>query len=144
MIDGVILTPLKRIFHTKGDVFHAMKQRDTGYNGFGEAYFSTIHFSDIKPWKKHLQMTLNFVIPVGDIRIVMYDDRIDSSTNGNYFEVTLGQDNYQRLTIPPNIWVAFSGIGKNLNLLLNIANLEHDPLEVERKENLEEIPYNWG
>lgn len=142
-IDGVILTPLKQILHPKGDVFHGMKKSDAGFAGFGEAYFSTIHHADTKPWKKHLLMTLNFVIPVGEIRFVIYDDRATSSTCGQFFDVILGQNNYQRITIPAGVWVAFSGIGYGLNLLLNIANLEHDPTEVERKEFLNDISYKW-
>lgn len=142
-IQGVRLTPLKQIFHPKGDVFHGIKKSDPGFNGFGEAYFSTIHYQDTKPWKKHLRMTLNFVIPVGKIRFVLYDDRTDSPTCGHFFDVTLGEGNYQRITIPPGIWVAFSGVGTTLNLLLNLADLEHDPEEVERKESLADIPYTW-
>jgi dTDP-4-dehydrorhamnose 3,5-epimerase len=142
-INGVILTPLKQIFHPQGDVFHAMKRSDSGFDGFGEAYFSTIHHSDIKPWKKHLRMTLNFVVPVGKIRFVLYDDRDDSSTKYCFFEIVLSQDNFQRLTIPPRIWVAFEGVGEELNLLLNVANLEHDPAEVERKSDIFELKYKW-
>ncbi|MEG1589027.1 MAG: dTDP-4-dehydrorhamnose 3,5-epimerase, partial [Mucinivorans sp.] len=110
-IEGVILTPLKQIFHPLGDVFHGMKKSDAGFAGFGEAYFSTIHHQDTKPWKKHIRMTLNFVVPVGSIRIVIYDDRATSPTCGQFFEVTLNSDNYQRITIPPDVWVAFSGVG---------------------------------
>lgn len=142
-VEGVLLTPLKQIFHPKGDVFHGMKNSDPGFAGFGEAYFSTIHYTDTKPWKKHLRMTLNFVVPVGEIRFVIYDDRKLSSTYEQFFDIVLGTDNYQRITIPPNVWVAFSGIGAGLNLLLNIANLEHDPMEIERKESLENINYKW-
>ena len=142
-IDGVHLTPLKQIFHPKGDVFHGMKKSDPGFHGFGEAYFSTIHPHDTKPWKKHLRMTLNFVIPVGQIRFVLYDDRPQSPTSGSFMDITLGEGNYQRITIPPGIWVAFHGVGRGLNLLLNLADLEHDPEEVERKESLEQIPYAW-
>jgi len=142
-IDGVILTPLKQIFHPKGNVFHGMKKNDAGYSGFGEAYFSTIHGGDVKPWKKHLRMTLNFVIPVGEIRFVIYDDRKESFTKGVFFDVTLGEANYQRLTIPAGVWVAFSGVGAGLNLLLNVANIEHDPTEIERKDNLNDIVYKW-
>ena len=47
-MDGVILTPLKQIYHPKGDIFHAMKKSDIGFDGFGEAYFSTINQNDIK------------------------------------------------------------------------------------------------
>ena len=41
-MDGVILTPLKRFHHPKGDVFHALKSSDKDFVGFGEAYFSSI------------------------------------------------------------------------------------------------------
>ncbi|MEG0163454.1 MAG: dTDP-4-dehydrorhamnose 3,5-epimerase, partial [Mucinivorans sp.] len=77
------------------------------------------------------------------IRIVIYDDRATSPTCGQFFEVTLNSDNYQRITIPPDVWVAFSGVGENLNLLLNLANMEHDPTEIERKSGLEDIKYEW-
>ena len=142
-IEGVLLTPLKKIHHPKGDVFHGMKKSDVGYSGFGEAYFSTINFEDTKPWKKHLEMTLNFVVPIGDIRFVIYDDRENSVTKNNFFDVILGGDNYQRITIPPGLWVAFSGFGKKYNLLLNLANLEHDPNEIVRKEHIFDIVYKW-
>jgi len=142
-VDGVLLTPLKQIFHPKGNVFHGIKKSDPGFYGFGEAYFSMIHPGDIKPWKKHLRMTLNFIIPIGSIRFVIYDDREKSSSKGLFFDVILGENNYQRITIPAGVWVAFQGIGEEINLLLNIANLEHDPLEIERKENIDDIEYEW-
>jgi dTDP-4-dehydrorhamnose 3,5-epimerase len=141
-IDGVILTPLKKVFNPMGDVLHAIKKSDDGFLGFGEAYFSTIKYNQIKPWKKHLQMTLNFIIPKGNIRIVIYDDRLYSNTKNNYLDFTLGEDNYQRVTIPADLWVAFMGVDRE-NILLNIANLEHDPNEVIKKTNLSDIPYSW-
>jgi dTDP-4-dehydrorhamnose 3,5-epimerase len=142
-VAGVLLTPLKRIHHPKGDVFHGMKKSDAGFFGFGEAYFSTINNADTKPWKKHLEMTLNFVVPMGEIRFVIYDDRENSVTKNCFFDVTLGDNNYERITIPPGVWVAFKGVGPNYNLLLNLANMEHDPNEIERKENLSDIVYLW-
>ncbi|QLC67479.1 dTDP-4-dehydrorhamnose 3,5-epimerase family protein [Flavobacterium sp. LPB0248] len=142
-VDQVLLTPLKRIHHPKGDVFHGMKKTDPGFLGFGEAYFSTINYQDTKPWKKHFEMTLNFVVPVGEIRFVIYDDREGSPTNGNFMDITLGENNYQRITIPPGVWVSFNGVGSKYNLLLNLANLEHDSNEIERKENLSDINYQW-
>lgn len=142
-VEGVLLTPLKRIHHPKGDVFHGMKKSDAGYLGFGEAYFSTINHEDTKPWKKHFEMTLNFVVPIGEIRFVIFDDRENSSTKNNFFDIVLGENNYQRITIPPGVWVAFNGVGQEYNLLLNLANLEHDPNEIERKESLSDIVYQW-
>jgi len=141
-MEGVLLTPLKQIYHPKGDVFHGMKKSDPGYTEFGEAYFSTVYPGEVKPWKKHLRMTLNLVVPVGKIRFVLHDDRPESVSNGQTLTVEIGPENYQRLTVQPGIWMAFEGLDDGLNLLLNIADMEHDPDEVERADlNRFEYPY---
>lgn len=127
-MDGIILTPLKQIHNPKGDIFHAMKKSDEGFYGFGEAYFSTINQDDIKGWRKHTQMTLNLVVPMGEIEFIIYDENTNS-----FFETILSQDNYQRLTIFPNLWMRFKGIGK-YNMLLNLGNIEHNPNEEVTKE----------
>lgn len=141
-ISGIILTPLKIIENPLGDVLHGMKKSENGFNGFQEAYFSTIKQGVIKPWKKHLEMTLNLIVPVGEIRFVMYDDREWSETKGCFMDVSLSQKNYYRLTVPPNVWMAFKGNGNALNLLLNIANLEHDPSEIVRV-SLDSFEFDW-
>lgn len=140
---GVLLTPLKSIFHPKGDVFHAMKASDPGFSGFGEAYFSTIRPGDVKGWKKHRRMTLNLVVPVGEIWFVLHDDRAGSTSAGSFFDVSLSSSNYQRLTVPPGVWMGFKGVGTVLSLLLNLANLEHDPAESENVP-LDHIPFDWS
>lgn len=131
-IDGVLLTPLRQIFHPKGNIFHAIKCVDPGFKGFGEAYFSSINYGFVKAWKKHTKMTLNLVCIVGKIHFVLYDGREDSPTVGKFMEVTLSPENpkiYRRLTIPPGIWMGFVGIEEGKNILLNIADILHDPLE---------------
>jgi dTDP-4-dehydrorhamnose 3,5-epimerase len=133
-MDGVILTPLKQIYHPKGDIFHAMKKSDAGFEGFGEAYFSTIHQNDIKGWKKHLQMTLNLVVVSGEIEFVIH--------NGIDFLQPNFHANYKRLTVKPGLWVAFRGIHE-FNMLLNLANLEHDPKEAINID-MDSISYTWG
>lgn len=135
-MDGVILTPLKQIHHPKGDIFHGMKKSDVGFEDFGEAYFSTINQGDTKGWKKHTQMTLNLIVPVGEIEFVVYDENTKE-----FFSVNLSQNNYQRLTVKPNLWMAFRGVGK-YNMLLNLASMEHDSLEAINKE-LDFITYVW-
>jgi len=135
-MDGVILTPLKQIHNPKGDIFHAMKKSDDGFDGFGEAYFSTIHKGDIKGWKKHTEMTLNLIVVVGEIEFVIYND-----INKEFFNVKLSQNNYQRLTINPGLWMAFRGLEEN-NMLLNIASIEHNPKEAISLD-ISEIKYEW-
>ena len=45
MIEGLILTPLQVVGNPKGDIYHALKASAPGYQGFGEAYFSTVALS---------------------------------------------------------------------------------------------------
>lgn len=146
LISGVTLTNLKVIRGENGDVFHALKSSESSFSRFGEAYFSSVKKGFIKGWKKHSLMTLNLVVPVGAIRFIVFDDRTNSATFGKFNEFTIGLEyEYARLTIEPNLWLAFQGVGENLNLLLNLANIEHDPSEAENLpiEN-KTIPFfNW-
>ncbi len=135
-MDGVTVTTLKQIHNPKGDIFHAMKKSDDGYNGFGEAYFSTIHKNDIKGWKQHKEMVLNLVVPTGAIEFVIYNEK-----EQEFFSVILSQNNYQRLTVAPGLWMAFRGIEEN-SMLLNLASIEHNPNEAINLD-LNEIKYAW-
>ena len=142
-IKGVILTPLKKIYHPKGDILHGIKKIDKGYLGFGEAYFSTINYNEIKGWNRHKRMTLNLIVPMGEVIFVIYDERKKSAPKNNYSEYILSPVNYQRLTVPPDLWLAFKGKGNGTNLILNIADIEHDSAEIERLQ-LDKIAYNWS
>ncbi len=130
-IEGCLLIPLLIIPGGKGDIMHALRSTDDGFAAFGEAYFSTVKHGEVKGWRRHLQMTLNLVVPVGCIRFRLYDERPDSPTCGHSDEVVLSPENYQRLTVPPGVWLAFEGLSDGLNLLLNIADIPHDPSEEE-------------
>ena len=142
-IDDVLLTPLKVFNVPDGDVLHGIRSSDPGYMGFGEAYFSTIEYSKIKGWKRHFDMIMNLVVPVGSVRFVMHDTREQSRSHGNYQEVVISRDNYIRLTIPPMIWVAFQGMSKTESVLLNISNIEHNQNEVEKK-SIDRLDFDWG
>lgn len=135
-MDGVIISPLKKIHHPKGDILHVIKKSDIGFNGFGETYFSSINKGDIKGWKKHTKMILNLVVPVGEIKFVIYNEY-----KKEFFNINISQKNYQRITIKAGLWLAFQGI-VNQNILLNLSNIEHNPNEAINL-NLDKIKYKW-
>jgi dTDP-4-dehydrorhamnose 3,5-epimerase len=142
MLEGVSLTPLNKVLNEKGDIFHALKSTDEIFISFGEAYFSNVNHGAIKGWKKHNKMILNVVVPVGQIKFVLYDDREFSTTFKEFWEVEIGEANYQRLSVPTGIFMSFQGIGLHRNMLLNIASIPHDPTESVNKD-LSEINYLW-
>tara|TARA_Y100001954_G_C15282509_1_gene347412 strand:- start:206 stop:478 length:273 start_codon:yes stop_codon:yes gene_type:complete len=89
-------------------------------------------------------MTLNLVVITGLVRFVVHDDRPLSTTFGLTAEYRLGlSENYSRLTIAPGLWMAFQGLGKSTSLLLNLADLVHDPSESDRCE-LDHFSFDWS
>ena len=141
MIKDILITHLEVIDTPGGNVMHGMKVTSAGYTGFGEAYFSQVDQGAIKAWKRHKKMTLNLMVPVGKIKFVLFDDR--EVTNTQLQEVIISIDNYCRLTVPPKVWIGFQGLSKCGSVLLNIANIEHDPVEIDRLE-IEKINYDWS
>ena len=141
MIKDVLITKLDVIDTPGGNVMHAMKESSIGYSGFGEACFSKVNQRAVKAWKRHKEMTLNLMVPLGEVRFVLFDDR--EVLSPQFQEIIISKNNYCRLTIPPMIWMGFQGLSDGESMLLNIADIEHDPDEVDRKE-IEKINYNWS
>ena len=136
-MDGIILTPLKKIYHPKGEILKAITKSDTVFSEFGEAYFSVINQGDIKGWKKHTKMISNLIVVTGEIEFVFHNE-----ITKEFFNTKISQDNYKRLTIKPGLLMAFRGIKKN-NILFNLSNIEHDPNETTNID-LNEIDYRWS
>ena len=138
-LEDILVTPLKRIPTVGGDVLHALKDSDDGFNSFGEIYFSWVAEGAIKAWKYHKHMTLNLIVPVGEISFVFH---LINQKN-NFRTENIGEGRYVRLTVPPGIWFGFQGIASEQSLLTNVANIAHDPDEVLAKKK-SEIIYNWS
>lgn len=139
-MDGAVFTSLRRIPTPGGDVRHGLKASDPGFAGFGEAYFSSVEEGAVKGWKRHTRMTLNLVVPVGEVRFLVCNDAGERRA----FQLSPDRpDRYGRLTIAPGLWMAFGGVGAGLNLLLNVASIEHDPKEAEGRP-LDAMTWSWA
>ena len=141
-IPGLLLSPASRIAVEAGDAITFIKEGEHGYVGIAEVYGSFVKQGLKKGWRRHNEVTLNIVVPVGQIRFVIYDNRVGSKGFGLFEEVILGPSNYQRLTVPPGVWMAFEGQGEGENLLWNAINQVHNPAEADTKE-LSAIAYAW-
>lgn len=144
-IHDLQLSVLKQIKDERGAVYHYLKSTDTTYNGFGEAYYSKINPAVIKGWKLHYRIHQNFCVPIGTVKIVVFDDRKDSPSKGEFDEIILNDTtNYHLLSMPPGLWYSFKCISDDYALLANIINLAHDPLESITLPLLNStIPYDW-
>jgi len=144
MIDGVVLTPLRKIPDERGNVMHMLRADSPVFVQFGEIYFSSVFAGAVKAWHLHKEMILNYAVPHGSIKFVLYDDRPDSPTHGKVQTLFPGVGNYCLITVPPGIWSGFQGLGDETSIVANCASLPHDPAEIVRKPAAtSDIPYCW-
>ena len=145
MINGVQVIPLKRIPDERGTIMHMLRATDPHFQQFGEIYFSTIYKDVIKGWHSHRDMTLNYACIHGRIKLVLFDDREQSSTKGELMEIFLGPDNYSLVIIPPDVWNGFKGMVDPFSLIANCCTHVHDPSRSSRLDPFDNhIPYNWN
>lgn len=144
MISEVTITPLKILSDERGRIMHMLRCDDPHFEKFGEIYFSWVYPGVVKGWHLHKRMALNYAVPVGVVKLVLYDGREESSTKGELQEIFMGEQNYVLVTVPPMVWNGFKGIGVQPAMVANCATLPHDPDEIIRMDPYHnEIPYAW-
>jgi dTDP-4-dehydrorhamnose 3,5-epimerase len=145
MIDDVEIIPLKQIPDERGKIMHMMRSDDPVFEKFGEIYFSWVYPGKVKGWHLHKSMILNYAVIVGSVKLVLYDNRSDSSTKGEIMELFPGESNYVLIKVPPGIWNGFKGLGVIPAIVANCASEPHDPDEIVRVDfqDLSIVPYRW-
>ena len=145
MINGVKTTPLKQTVDERGKIMHMMKKDSEIFEKFGEIYFSTINPGFIKAWHLHKEATLNYACVKGKVKLVLLDDRKDSSTFGQYQELMLSPKDYFLVTIPPFIWNGFKGLDDSESIIANCLTLPHNEKEMVRKNAFDKsFSYKWN
>jgi len=123
----VITTDLKKIDVAGGDVYHLIRADSVGYKSFGEVYISFVKPGVNKGWKLHKRMTLNLVVPVGcvDFKFELRD--------GSMSKISVGESNYQRITVEPGTWFCFENNGSNEAMVINFSDILHEDSEVIKR-----------
>lgn len=145
MIEGVIIKQLRKIPDERGSIMHMLKVTDSEFEKFGEIYFSTVYPGAIKGWHLHKVMILNYAVVKGNIKLVLFDMRDDSSTKGELQEIFVGDKNYCLVRIPPGVANGFKGIGVEEAIVANCPSHPHDSGEIRRIDPFtKDIPYDWN
>jgi dTDP-4-dehydrorhamnose 3,5-epimerase len=145
VIDGVLVQPLRRIADERGSVMHMLKETDPHFERFGEIYFSTVYPGVVKGWHIHDRMALNYAVPHGMIKMVLYDDREGSPTRGKLQEIFVGEQNHVLVHVPAKVWNGFKGMGAGAAVVANCSTIPHDPAEIHRLDpHVNSIPYDWS
>ena len=145
MIEGVVITPLKKIKDDRGTVMHMMRRDSNIFKNFGEIYFSLTFPKAIKAWHMHKEMILNYACIEGKVKFILFDDRKESKTKGKIQEIFMSTEDYFLVTIPPLIWNGFKAIENHSSIIANCTDIAHDPNEMIKKPFDDPMfPYDWG
>jgi len=145
MIEGVKIIPKKQIIDERGKIMHMMRNDDPNFTKFGEIYFSYSHPNTVKAWHLHKKMTVNYVCVVGKIKLVLFDDRPESSTKGKLQEIFLTTENYSLVSVPPKVWNGFKSIENKFSIISNCSDIPHEAEEMSRRPFDDPyFNYNWS
>ena len=144
-ITDVVITPLKRFPDERGTVMHMMQVTDPDFKGFAQVYCSTVNPGKIKGWHFQNKAYRSYIVLSGMVKLVLYDEREDSPSKGVVQEIFMGDSNYVRVTIPPQVWSGVNGISTEPAILCDVVNMAHDPDQAKRCDpNDGHIPYDWA
>ena len=147
MIDGVRTKQLKLIPDERGFLMEILRSDDEMFVQFGQVYVTVAFPGVVKAWHRHRKQYDNWVVLGGMAKIVLYDDREGSSTQGEINEFFLGSYNRMMVRIPPLIWHGFKCIGEKEVLILNCPSELYnykEPDEQRLPAHDGPIPYDWS
>ncbi len=144
-IQGVEITPLTQIQDDRGRVMHMLRSPSFDFAKLGEVYFSVVNPGFVKGWKKHKLMHQNYAVCTGQIKLVIYDDRVSSPTHGEIQEIVTGRDQFALIHLPPLVWYSHIGLSEEPAVIANCTTMPNMDGEVVRLPvETSRIPYNWA
>ncbi len=146
MIDGVATKKLRVIPDERGRLMEVLRSDEKLFVKFGQVYMTTAYPGVVKGWHYHKKQTDHFAVIKGMIKLVLYDNRDDSTTKGEINEFFVGEHNPILVKIPPMVLHGFKCISQQEAICINIPtevyNYEQpDEFRVDPHEN--DIPYKW-
>lgn len=127
------------ISHPDGDIYRCWRSDEEEDGRLSEVYVSKIKPKCVKAWKKHNEMTMRLVCPVGSVRFVF---AVHRDTGWDFSEHIIGEDAYDMLIVQPGVVFGFQSVCDYESTVINLSNILHREEEVTRYDR-SEIPFEW-
>ncbi|MEB3332681.1 MAG: dTDP-4-dehydrorhamnose 3,5-epimerase family protein [Synechococcaceae cyanobacterium] len=89
-------------------------------------YVVTIRPGQTKGWALHQQQTDRYCFLNGATKLVLFDARADSVTQGNLYVQVFSEINRHLVSVPPGIWHALENIGSSESQLFNFPSAAYN------------------
>jgi len=146
MIDGVKIKKLKVIPDERGRLMEILRSDEGLFLKFGQVYMTTTYPGVVKAWHMHKKQTDNVACVKGMIKLVLYDQRENSSTPGELKEFYAGGYNPLLVQIPPGVYHGWMCVSEEEAVVVNIPTEPYNhenPDEYRLDPHRNEIPYTW-
>lgn len=147
LIDGVRTKKLNVMSDERGRLMEMVRTDDEIFVGAKQVYMTTAYPGVTKAWHYHRLQTDNFVCVRGMMKVVLYDARETSPTNGMVNEFFVGEHNPLLVQIPPMVYHGFKCISDHEAIIINTVTELYNytqPDEFRVDPHSKEIPYDWS
>jgi dTDP-4-dehydrorhamnose 3,5-epimerase len=147
MIQGVRTKPLRLLPDERGRLMEMLRSDDEIFTRFGQVYMTTAYPGVVKGWHYHKVQVDNFVCVKGMIKLVLFDSRGGSPTNGAVDEFFIGDYNHLLVQVPPLVYHGFKCISETEAIVVNCSSEVYhhgDPDEFRVPPRDPAIPYDWS
>lgn len=146
MIHGVEFKQLRPNVDERGFLMELLRSDDAIFSKFAQCYVSMNYPGVVRAWHYHKRQDDHFVVVKGTCKVVMYDLREDSPTQGEVQEVFLGEQAPVMVKVPIGVAHGYKTVGTEPSFLINFPTElydRNDPDEFRMEWNTPEIPYDW-
>ncbi len=147
MIQDVEVKKLKPVRDDRGMLMEILRSDDSLFQRFGQCYITVVYPKVVKGWHYHRLQYDHFCCLQGTAKVVLYDGREGSKTEGEVNEFILSLESPLLVKIPPFVFHGFTAVGEEQAMILNIPTEPYnhkEPDEYRESPFSDKIPYDWG
>jgi dTDP-4-dehydrorhamnose 3,5-epimerase len=144
-IEGVVVKELVTHPDERGFFREVIRKTDPFFaEGFAQLSHSLMHPGVAKAWHIHKTQIDWWYVPIGVLKVALYDARSDSPTKGVLQELFMGGEHgYSVLKIPAGVAHGCKAIGGTAHLLYVTSNVYDTGEEGRIPFDDAEIGYDW-
>lgn len=146
MIEGLEIKELTTHVDERG-FFREIIRRTDGFfkEGFGQLSHSCMYPGVAKAWHIHREQIDWWYVPIGNLKVVLFDKRPASSTHGELQTILMGENYPAKVVkIPSGVAHGCKALGGSVTHLFYVTSKVYDPSEEGRISHYDDsIGYDW-
>jgi len=119
LIDGVKVRQQKLVLDVRGFLMEIMRPDWPEFKQWGQVYCTMCNSGSQKGFHFHYKQVDSFNCIWGTSKVVLFDNRPGSPTNGIINEFIIGPMNPKMVQIPNLVWHGFAAVGNEPALIVN-------------------------